>query len=491
LNGELVNVTLNDIQFAGGLYTLIGPFAEIQDFESPFKGLFSQASSTFNYNRFDDAFEAANTYYHIDASMRYLNLTLGLSIMPFQYAGGVRFDPHGFNGQDNSHYTAGRVAYGEGGVDDAEDSDVIHHELGHGLHDWVTNGGLSQVNGLSEGIGDFWAQSYNRSIDSWTPSDPQYNWVFRWDGHNPFWSGRVTNWPAHYPDGLTGSIHTDGQIWSTAMMKVWDAIGKTKTDTSHWEGIGMTGGGTNQSQAANAVFQAAIDLGYPSSDLLAMHTIFAATGYTMPPFPVPDFALNATPSDLEVCALDDAEYEVGVQSLLGFTGAVTLSLSGEPAGASVNFSPNGSSAPYTSTLTIGNLNAGSVGSYSMEISGMSPTATHTTTVGLDVEDVPGAITLLDPADGQGGVLTTPTLDWQGESTADTYSVEVATDPGFSDIVESVSGLTTSEYTITSPLNAGTVYYWRVNGDNGCGAGSYSPVWSFTTIGGVYLPLVLK
>ena len=32
--------------------------------------------------------------------------------------------------------------FGQGGVDDAEDMDVILHELGHGLHDWITNGNL-------------------------------------------------------------------------------------------------------------------------------------------------------------------------------------------------------------------------------------------------------------------------------------------------------------------------------------------------------------
>ena len=266
------------------MYTLLGPYAEIRDIEAPFKGLFSQASDTFNFNRFDDAFEAVNTYYHIDSSMRYLNETLGLSIAPYQYNGGVRFDPHGLNGADNSYYSTatGAVVFGEGGVDDAEDSDVIHHELGHGLHDWVTNGGLSQVNGLSEGSGDYWAQSYNRSLGNWMPGDPAYQWVFIWDGHNPFWPGRVTNYGALYPGGLTGQIHTDGQIWSTCNMKVYDAIGRTKTDTVFWEGLGMTSGSTNQEQAANAVYQAALDMGYSTADLQTIHDTYATCVYNVP-----------------------------------------------------------------------------------------------------------------------------------------------------------------------------------------------------------------
>ena len=73
LTAQLKNRTLLDITNTGGTHFLTGPYAEIIDFESPFKGLFSQASSTFNFDRADDAFEAVNCYYHIDTQMRYLN----------------------------------------------------------------------------------------------------------------------------------------------------------------------------------------------------------------------------------------------------------------------------------------------------------------------------------------------------------------------------------------------------------------------------------
>ncbi|MCP3997123.1 MAG: hypothetical protein GY722_19000 [bacterium] len=35
--------------------------------------------------------------------------------------------------------------------------------------------------------------------------------------------GRITDYGASYPGGLTGSIHTDGQIWSTCNVQIWDA----------------------------------------------------------------------------------------------------------------------------------------------------------------------------------------------------------------------------------------------------------------------------
>ena len=171
--------------------------------------------------------------------MRHINFTLGVPVTPYQYAGGVRFDPSGFNGADNSHYLSGTgvVTFGEGGVDDAEDADVVIHELGHGLHDWLTAGGLSQVNGLSEGLGDYVAQSYSRSLAQWTSAEAPFHWTFSWDGHNVFWAGRITNYSATYPAGLVGQVHTDGQIWVTCLMRIWNQIGRNATDRAVYEGI--------------------------------------------------------------------------------------------------------------------------------------------------------------------------------------------------------------------------------------------------------------
>ena len=494
LDAERVSVTLKDIQFDGTNYTLIGPWAEVRDFESPFNGLFPQPTNTFNYNRFDNAFEVANTYYQIDQTMRYLNITLGLNIEPSAYPGGVRFDPHGLNGDDNSHYLGGsqQVAFGEGGVDDAEDADVVIHELGHGLHDWVTSGGLSQVNGLSEGIGDFVAASYSRSLGQWSPSDPQYNWVFSWDGHNPFWGGRITNYSAVWPGGLVGQIHTDGQIWATCMMKVWNAIGRDLTETAHWEGIGMTNSTTNQNVAANAVFQAAIDLNYPTATLQAMRTQMLTCGYTIPEVPVPDFTMGATPASQSVCVGSNAVYSVQVGSQLGYNQTVTLNASGNPAPTTANFAPGSGASPYTSTLTIGNTVAAATGSYTLSIVGVGPTATHTTTVGLTLNAAPTTIALTAPANGATGQPLTPTFQWQANAAATSYTLEVAHDAAFTHIIYTVSGLTGTSHTATTPLDPETTHYWRVRGVNSCGTGANSSTYSFTTQAGtqyLYLPLL--
>lgn len=281
-------VTLPQIDLTAGVYKLMSQYVNITDFESPTTGLFTQATSAFNFTRDNNAFEAANVFYHLDSSMRYINQTLGITCIPNSNGGILRFDPSGLSGADNSHFLSGtdQISFGEGCVDDAEDADVIWHELGHGLHDWMTNGGLSQQNGLSEGCGDYWAQSYSRSLNQWNSSQPAYHYMFSWDGNNVCWPGRTTNYGGLYPANLTGQIHTDGQIWATCLMRIWDAIGRVKTDTCFLEGLALTNSGTNQQNAAIAVRQAGINRNYPCADIQAMTDNFSASGYTMPTLPL-------------------------------------------------------------------------------------------------------------------------------------------------------------------------------------------------------------
>ena len=282
LNAQRVLVNLPQVDNTAGTYLLKSSYVEIKNLENPNKGLFTQANPNFLFTRNQDGFEAANVFYHTDNNLRYINETLGVTCRPLTNGGVLWYDPSGLNGQDNSYYSAGRLVFGEGCVDDAEDGDVIWHELGHGLHDWITGGSLSQVNGLSEGSGDYWAQSNSRSLNQWATTDAAYHWMFNWDGHNVCWGGRTTNYAAVYPGGLINQIHTDGQIWATVNMKIWDVLGRTKTDTAFLEGLGLTNSSTNQQNAAIAVRQAAIDMNYSCADVKVMTEKYTAAGYVMP-----------------------------------------------------------------------------------------------------------------------------------------------------------------------------------------------------------------
>ena len=77
---------------------------------------------------------------------------------------------------------------------------------------------------------------------------------------------------------------------------------------------------------------------------------------------------------------------------------------------------------------------------------------------------------------------TPTLSWNAVSGALSYTVQVATDQSFTNVIATQSSITGLQYTVTSGilLNS-TQYYWRVNATNANGTGDWSDVWNFTTI----------
>ncbi len=273
LTDALVTVTLEGITQSGGNYTLSGPYAVCQDFDTPHDtGCPSQPSTDFSVTRSAMTFDAVMGYFHITTYLKYVNETLGIDAMPLNHPGGIHYDPHGFGGADNSQYSSAgeNLTLGQGGVDDAQDADVIIHELGHGIHDWITGGNLSQVEGLSEGVGDYNAGSYSRDWPGqWTPSDAPYFWTFSWDGHNPFWPGRVTNYELNhtYAQARNQEIHTAGQYWASCNLLVRDAIGGAVMDKAYFQGLSMTGANTNQMAAAQAVINAAAALGYTQSQI--------------------------------------------------------------------------------------------------------------------------------------------------------------------------------------------------------------------------------
>ncbi|MFT4603884.1 MAG: PKD repeat protein [Rhodothermales bacterium] len=271
-------VALRNITDTGSEFTLEGPLVVVTDFDPPFLGTFSQASPDFDFTRSQPGFEATNVYYHIEHSMRYLNEELGIAVVPLQYSGGVQVDPHGLEGAVNAQYLfTGQLRFGEGGADMAEDPEVVLHELGHAIHDWITNRGLSQEAGLGEGSADYWAASYTRSWNAWPSGDARADNFGRWGGR-PFFSGRSTDYAGRFPFDLTGAIHTDGQIWSSAMISILDQIGRDKSDRLFLEGLSMTGSGSNTEDAARAVLKAD-SLLFGAADADVMINAFVERGF--------------------------------------------------------------------------------------------------------------------------------------------------------------------------------------------------------------------
>ncbi len=226
LNMQRQQVTI-DVSFQDDTFKLENSYCKINEHSLPEVEPVTSLTPDFEFTRAQDGFEDVNTYYHINVYHDYV-VQLGFNnIVDYP----IWVDTHGMGGADNSNFNSAgsppRLSFGEGGVDDAEDADVIIHEYGHAISYSAapnTNSGTERM-AIDEGLGDYFAASYSKAIND-------YNWenMFSWDGHNEFWSGRVVVSNKHYPESLLNQIYKDAEIWSSTLMQITDNIGREVTD---------------------------------------------------------------------------------------------------------------------------------------------------------------------------------------------------------------------------------------------------------------------
>jgi len=196
--------------------------------------------NTFRYTRSQDEFEQVMAYYWITQAQRYIH-SLGFGETRRAVDNrpqAVRINQYG---QDNSFATdhpKNELRFGKGGVDDAEDAEVILHEYGHAIH-FAQNFSFAsdEAGAISEGFGDYWAVSVSdvvaRSLG--VPEKTPLPCVADWDSvsytaDEPHCLRRVDE-DLHYPEDLNGKVHHDGQIWSHALWDIRQALGNVKADT--------------------------------------------------------------------------------------------------------------------------------------------------------------------------------------------------------------------------------------------------------------------
>jgi hypothetical protein len=202
-----------------------------------------------------DAFEALMVYHQITRAQQYIQ-DLGFS--------GSNGPREGINDRtqvavanafrdDNSFYSpfTRRIKYGSGGVDDAEDADVIVHEYAHAMQDdqareFLVSSG-SEVGALQEGSADYWAAAMSARAPGTADEDDVC--IFDWDATSygrrfpavaPYSSGRFCGRRADDSRTLAQAanpakpchldIHCVGQVWSSALWELRGQIGARTMD---------------------------------------------------------------------------------------------------------------------------------------------------------------------------------------------------------------------------------------------------------------------
>lgn len=231
LQPAYVSVTLTNLDGSG---YLVGDWANIRnEVGDP---AFS-ATNTFVYDRHDDRFEQVMAYFWVTEAQKYIQgLGFGSIYPPInKESQDIRINQWGL---DNSYSWDQQdvLRYGKGGVDDAEDAEVILHEYGHAMLDSQSDpfgsfGASVEAGSIHEGFGDYWAVTVSNVIAP-TP-DPAC--VADWDSvsytsSEPHCLRRI-DLDLHYPEDLLGLVHHDGQIWSRALWDIRQALGHEVADT--------------------------------------------------------------------------------------------------------------------------------------------------------------------------------------------------------------------------------------------------------------------
>ncbi|WP_371502694.1 M4 family metallopeptidase [Kitasatospora sp. NBC_00374] len=196
------------------------------------------ATGDFRFTRDADQFEQVMAYFWVNEAQEYLQgLGFGSELPGANNrAQDVRINQWG---SDNSFFTdkKGEIRFGKGGVDDAEDAEVIVHEYGHAVHEAQVPGfGSSpEAGAIGEAWGDYLAVEVSNAADA------KYGWprktadacVADWD------STGYTAGPVHclrrldtgkvYGDRV-GEVHADGEIWSQALYDIRKALGARTAD---------------------------------------------------------------------------------------------------------------------------------------------------------------------------------------------------------------------------------------------------------------------
>jgi uncharacterized membrane protein len=100
------------------------------------------------------------------------------------------------------------------------------------------------------------------------------------------------------------------------------------------------------------------------------------------PAPVPDFTISATPASRTITRGTSGTYTVTITAVNGFTGTVTLSVTGLPARVTATFAPTTVTGSGTSTMTVTVNRRATVGTSTLTIHGVSGALNHTTPVTL-------------------------------------------------------------------------------------------------------------
>jgi Zn-dependent metalloprotease len=240
----------------------------------------SNATNNFSFDRNNVGFSETMGYYYIDYAERYIQ-SLGFTNINNRQ---VVFSANGTT-QDNSFYSPStkQITFGTGGVDDAEDGEVVLHEYGHSMQDNQLPGyGSSlEAGSMGEGFGDYWGASVTAQLSNGFQDTCAAEWdATSYSSTNPPCLRRLDRTKI-YPQSIVGQVHADGEIWSAALWQIRGAIGAARADKVILQSHFLVSTRASFNEGAQSVVTAARNLGYTATEVSSIITIMRNRGFTV------------------------------------------------------------------------------------------------------------------------------------------------------------------------------------------------------------------
>jgi hypothetical protein len=264
------------LQGLNGNNLLDGQFASGSGSKSRAAG----TGNNFVFLRNTNAFSETMAYFHIDFAERYIQSLGFTSVNNRQQVFSIDRST-----VDNSSYSPStkKITYGTGGVDDAEDGEVIVHEYGHSVQDNQVPGfGAAEEGGaMGEGFGDYLAATVNASLTGAF----QIVCIAEWDATSyaagvPHCLRRLDS-TKHYPESKDGEVHDDGEMWSASLFQLRSAFGAARADKLIIQAHFLLSTRANFSDGSNALVTAALSLGFTAAEVTNLRTILKNRGFTV------------------------------------------------------------------------------------------------------------------------------------------------------------------------------------------------------------------
>ena len=195
-----------------------------------------------------------------------------------------------------------------------------------------------------------------------------------------------------------------------------------------------------------------------------------------------DFTVSSYgPECGQACLPATFETTLKTAAILNFVEMITFSVNGLPAGTTANFSTNPVTPGASTTMTLDMDGSVADGEYDITVvAEANGVANEERIVTLNIVNSDFSALTLDAPKGS-AISFLPVYSWADLPNASSYTIEVASDPGFTNIIDSGSDLDVNTYTSNATLEENTIYFWRVRAANECGDGEFSDAGAFRTI----------